>query len=1204
MTHPPPATDPGRLGAPRRLGAAGADIEPAQGRRDASAIRADAGILPGARRAPAAGGGAPAPSGAIRPPAPWALRALLACALLAIGSPARGGDGPAPPGAVVDPACLGAPLAAVRLVGCQSTSCPGAEDQARVLSLAGLAPGVTLESAAVERAYARLSQTRLFSRVALACAPGDAGPTAELRVAPPLQVRFVRIFGNQVKQKREILRRVFLRAGTVLEADPERPMESEQIARQVDAIQRFYANDGLEDVTVAVRLVRVAEDQADLELHVAEGDRARIDRIAIEHRHTPRPDPDGLRCPTITPRRLERLAGVDFGDVQTANLRRQVRERLRRAFQAVGYLRPGFEHAPEGADVRGAFEETVLTERCWLIRVWERAIPIEDTDVPAFRASDPADPAPAPRAATAPFRRASLDDWASVLPFGESGVFDREEAARGIAAIERTLAARGHAFARVTMEHRELALTEERRGVDSEVRGVIDYHITLNHEHRIRGVRFPGVEAFSEAALRDLLASEPYDFFGAAGYFELERVLVDLVQLERFFADRGFFDLRFLVHGHEADAAPRRIVELATEELTIWRYTFRERGFLLRKLRDDPSLYLEIPIAEGPRSVIGRFDVVGNEQLDADEVSAITRLAPGRPYGPHYLAAGVARLEAWYRARGYYQVRIEPFCEAHAPRTGDDLCDPRLPVRAELVDLGLRITEGAQVFVGEIFWRGNFRTDPHALTRDLPRPGEPLDQARLDEAMRRIRALGLFNSVRIDIIGLDEDPPRDRVALVVSVEETGYRFLDVALGVRSIQRQNLDRIPPWAASAAGNLVSNIDRATTGFGRAFPLDIPDVLVLFELEYLDLNIAGLGHQLRLPVRAGVSTSQLLRLASFNPTYAWPRLGDTILRLEGRVIAELDRVTDPLDRLEVGAELDLSLPLSRQMLAGLTLRSGLIQLRPPGEPCFFCLEASELGFGSSLVHQAGRELVDGVVCGAEDATGASLCERDPFRPQITVGLRWRWDEQDNPLHPTRGFALTASTSFILDRDRESATVIFNRFLKWELAGRLTIDLGGPLLAIFARYGGSSTFGEDFLPANERFTLGGANGLRGYGDNAVCRYDERGELDADCPGEFGGNVVVNGSLELRAPILESLGVWIAAFIDAGAIARGHKSLYPASFRGSAGLGLRWLIGGQIPIRLDIGFPLDRRCLMPIPEGGCVLEDASAVHFDFLYPF
>ncbi|TNF26654.1 MAG: hypothetical protein EP329_20890 [Deltaproteobacteria bacterium] len=1107
---------------------------------------------------------------------PAGLSALAAALLVALLSLVPNAHAAAPP--PTGGPCDGVVVAKATLTGCERTACPTAGDRARFLRLAELVPGATLTDASVARAKARLLETSFFRAVAIGCHAGADGGEVEVIAAPHTVVRRVRITGNQFFKRRDLLKRVFLRSGTVLDLDPAAPGDNPQIQRQITSLLRLYAGAGLDDVTITPNVEEVSEATIDLELTIREGTRAHIETIQIAHHHTGAPDPEGLACPTISQRRLERLAGVEYGDVHTSNLQRQVRDRLRRAFQAVGFVRPRFDSRQHDdgdtpaaeVDADSALRETVTTDRCWVIRIWQRESPYGDNaSLPSFRMSDPTDPIAAHPLENAPFQRVPLSEWTEVLPFGESGVFDREEAARGVEAIAGVLRSRGYPFAEVAMEHRDLALRPERRGVDSEVRGVIDYTITLNHQRRIQGIRLVGGSSFPDEDLLALFETKVYDFFGASGLLDVDRFFADLSLLSRHYQDRGFYGFRFGLTGTPADEAPTRTLEVAGAEWIVWRYAFRDRGFLLKKRRGELGIYLEVPFEEGPRTEIVHFVATGNDHLATDAIAALTKLGPGDPFGKLYLEQGVARLQEWYRARGYHQVRIAPFCEAYASESGDEsFCDPRSLVRADRVDLGLRVTEGPQVDVGEIFVRGNFKTDTHALTRDLPQSGEPLDQARLDEAMRKMRALGLFNSVRIDSIGLDEDPPSDDVGLVVSVEETGYRFLDFALGVRSIQRQNLDRVPSWAASGAGNLVSNIDRATTGFGRAFPLDIPDVLFQLEAEYLDLNLRGLGHRLQIPLRFGVSFSDPLRLLSLTPTYTWPRLADTSLQLETRLIAELDRVTDPLDRIEFGLENDLSVPITKRMVSGLTLKGGVLKIDQP----------SDL---DTLV-----DLSEGL------------------QPQFQVRLRWRWDERDNPLHPTRGFELTASTSLIWDRDRRTGE--FNQFLKWEASAQVVVDLNGPVAALFARYGGSRTFGEPFLPANERYTLGGSNGLRGFGDNAVCRYDEDGKLDPSCPEEFGGNVVVNGSLELRLPLLRRLGFWVATFLDVGALADAHDTLYTSSFRFSWGVGARWLIGGQLPVRLDVGFPLGAaRCIAYDSEGGpCTREDPSSVHFDFLYPF
>ena len=98
-----------------------------------------------------------------------------------------------------------------------------------------------------------------------------------------------------------------------------------------------------------------------------------------------------------------------------------------------------------------------------------------------------------------------------------------------------------------------------------------------------------------------------------------------------------------------------------------------------------------------------------------------------------------------------------------------------------------------------------------------------------------------------------------------------------------------------------------------------------------------------------------------------------------------------------------------------------------------------------------------------------------------------------------------------------------------------------------------------------------------------------------------------VNGSTELRFPILRDSGVWGAGFWDWGAIADTGSEFYPTSIRHGVGVGLRWLLSGQIPIRIDYGFAIGRR-VRDIQNTGLVktqtLDDFGALSFSVLYSF
>jgi len=111
--------------------------------------------------------------------------------------------------------------------------------------------------------------------------------------------------------------------------------------------------------------------------------------------------------------------------------------------------------------------------------------------------------------------------------------------------------------------------------------------------------------------------------------------------------------------------------------------------------------------------------------------------------------------------------------------------------------------------------------------------------------------------------------------------------------------------------------------------------------------------------------------------------------------------------------------------------------------------------------------------------------------------------------------------------------------------------------------------------LPASERFFAGGDTTVRGFS------LDRLGTDATISPTGFptGGNglVVLNG--ELRATLIGSVGA--VAFIDAGNVFLRATDLDLGELRAAAGFGIRYQspVG---PIRVDLGFKLDRRELSP----------------------
>jgi outer membrane translocation and assembly module TamA len=160
--------------------------------------------------------------------------------------------------------------------------------------------------------------------------------------------------------------------------------------------------------------------------------------------------------------------------------------------------------------------------------------------------------------------------------------------------------------------------------------------------------------------------------------------------------------------------------------------------------------------------------------------------------------------------------------------------------------------------------------------------------------------------------------------------------------------------------------------------------------------------------------------------------------------------------------------------------------------------------------------------------------------------------------------------------------------------LAGRLGAAHGFPRALPRQDSHGNPVLGPDGrplrdvvqdLPASERFFAGGDTTVRGFS------LDRLGTPQTISPTGFptGGNGLIVLNSELRVALFRGLtGV---GFLDGGNVFPRATSIDLTQIRGAAGFGVRYRspVG---PIRVDLGFKLDRRELAPGR-----LERRSALH-------
>jgi len=190
------------------------------------------------------------------------------------------------------------------------------------------------------------------------------------------------------------------------------------------------------------------------------------------------------------------------------------------------------------------------------------------------------------------------------------------------------------------------------------------------------------------------------------------------------------------------------------------------------------------------------------------------------------------------------------------------------------------------------------------------------------------------------------------------------------------------------------------------------------------------------------------------------------------------------------------------------------------------------------------------------------------------VTFGLSR--DTRDFRANPTSGTFSRASLELAGLADNEFAKLIAETNWYHSLTEKLVLALSGET-RLAEPFGG-----DDYLPLQERFWIGGANTVRGFEsgtlserDTVIRRYfySELGLIERSREIWLGSEAALIGKAELRYPFFDILqGV---AFVDSGAGYSEIGEIDPSELRFSTGVGVRVDLPIGAMIRLDYAVPI-----------------------------
>ena len=576
------------------------------------------------------------------------------------------------------------------------------------------------------------------------------------------------------------------------------------------------------------------------------------------------------------------------------------------------------------------------------------------------------------------------------------------------------------------------------------------------------------------------------------------------------------------------------------------RQVYRSRGFATAEIAsavNETGSGLVTPvitIKEGPRIVIGEVTIAGNETVPGERLRAVLTVAPGQPYSGPAIARDRDALLGFYLDEGYASADVRA-ATATSAVTADT-------ARAHIT---FRVAEGPQTIVEHIFITGNLRTRVNVIQRELQiEEGKPLGLAALTESRRRLSALGLFRRIQISAISHGDARLRD---VVVAVEEAQQTTIGYGGG---LQVDRLLRAP----DDDGGARERYEFAPRGF--------------FEIGRR--NLGGRNRSLNLYSRLGLRPNP--DTESDNP-FGFPEYRVVATYREPRALQSYGDLTATA-AVEQG------------------VRTGFNFIRK-GFNAEISHRLAPTIHGSARYTFGTTRLFDNQLVADDDPLEALTIDR--VFPQVrlsTFSTAASRDTRDDPLEPQKGTFVSADAT-IAARAIGSAVGFSKTFVQGffyrSLGKPNLVFAGGARLGLaraFVRFvdtvdenGNPQTVTVRDLPASERFFAGGDTTIRGYSLDSV------GAPSTITASGFprGGDAEVVINAELRLPIRGSIGG--AVFVDGGNVFARASDLDLLQLRGGVGFGIRYRspIG---PIRLDMGFKLDRRVI------GTRREPPFALHF------
>jgi outer membrane protein insertion porin family len=294
-------------------------------------------------------------------------------------------------------------------------------------------------------------------------------------------------------------------------------------------------------------------------------------------------------------------------------------------------------------------------------------------------------------------------------------------------------------------------------------------HVTFNivdgPKYKIREIDFAGNKAISDGTLKRRMKETkelwPFSFITGRGVYKDTKYEEDAEKVQAYYRDRGYITTQV---GNP---------EVRTLETT----------------KDGSTRFIKlvIPVSEGPRYKIGKFDFAENKVVKSEALRGLFKVKEGQFYAEKNIRKGLEKAREVYGSVGYWEFTGYPMFKRldepdPAASAEEQAAAAKKPA---IVDVTMHMQEGEQFFVNRITFVGNNTTRDHVIRREMNLVENGIfNTEALKHSVKRLNQLGYFKQLEgNEAIKVEKTPQeKNQVDVTLKLEEQNRNQLQFGAG--------------------------------------------------------------------------------------------------------------------------------------------------------------------------------------------------------------------------------------------------------------------------------------------------------------------------------------------------------------------------------------------------------------------------------------